>query len=226
MAFRTQAKTGARMIAMLLLALPMRAQTSTYEVRQGTLHIDAGFIEFKERGKHSKRSRRWSYDDIQELTLAAETLRIVSYENPRWGVGRDRVWAFDRLPAAVAKDWYPVFSRKLDQRFVAALADETVKAEWQVPVKLVRGRGGSQGVLTVGADRVVYKTARPGESRTWHTAYLENVASSDPFDLTITTRERDFRFQLKQALPGARFDELWRRVNQANELQILKGELR
>jgi hypothetical protein len=223
MAFRTQAKTGARVIAMLALALPMWAQTSTYEVRQGTLRIDAGFIEFKERGKHPKRSRRWSYDDIQELVLASNTLRIVSYENPRWGVGG--VWEFDRLPAAVAKDCYPMFSKKLDRRFVAALADETVKAEWQIPVKLVHGRGGSQGVLTVGADSVVYKTAQPGESRTWHTAYLENVASSDPFDLTITTHERDCRFQLKQALPGARFDELWRRVNQANGLQILKGEL-
>src|SRR5205085_2013298 len=142
---------------------------------------------------------------------APERLRIVTYEDQRWEPGHDRVWEFDGLPAALAGDWYPIFSLKLDQRFVAALADERVKPEWQIPVKLVHARGGSQGFLQAGTGRIVYKSDQPGESRTWRIGDIQNVGSSDPFDLTITTRERDFRFQLRQALAASRFDDLWRR---------------
>jgi hypothetical protein len=155
--------------------------------------------------------------------LAPGSLRIVSYEDDRWKLGRDRIWQFEKTPAAIADDWYPVFARKLDQRFVAALADEKLKSEWQIPVKLVHARGGSQGVLLVGKDHVVYKSGQPGESRTWRITDFENTSSSGAFDLTITTHERDFRFQLKQALPGERFDELWRRANLANGLEILSS---
>jgi hypothetical protein len=125
------------------------------------------------------------------------------------------------MPTKVAAECYPVFSAKLDQRFVAALADEQVRAEWQIPVKLARGRGGSDGIVLVGQNAVVYKTAQRGESRTWRIADVENVSSSGQFDLTITTQERPFRFQLKQVLNEVRYQELWRRVNQAHGLRIL-----
>ncbi len=231
MAFRSKAKTCARVISGLALAFPMWAQTGTYEVRhrhlhggaQGVLRIDADFLSFDEGGKQAKHSRQWKFEDIQELVLAPDTLRIVTYEDERWELGRDRVWVFDRLAAAIAIDWYPIFSKKLDQRFVAALADEKVNPEWRIPVKLTHGRGGSQGALLIGTDGVVYKSGQPSQSRTWRIADIENVASSDPFDLTITTHERDFRFQLKEALSRPRFDELWQRVNRASGLQILSS---
>lgn len=60
-------------------------------------------------------------------------------------------------------------------------------------------------------------------SRTWRIQDLENVSSSDPFDLTVTTHEREFRFQLKQALNEARYQELWLRVNRVRGLQILSA---
>jgi hypothetical protein len=230
MAFRTEARTCA---CLMLLAVyssaiqPCAAQT--YDVRHthimngglGVLRIDENSISFEERGKQAKHSRTWKYDDIQELTLSPETLRIVTYEDNRWELGRDRVYVFDRLPASVAADWYPVFRARLDARFVAAHADDQVKPDWQIPAKLVHGRSGSQGVLLVGVDRVVYKSSQSGESRTWRTADLENVSSSGAFDLTVTTHEREFRFQLKQVLSESRFQELWMRVNQARGLQIL-----
>jgi hypothetical protein len=58
------------------------------------------------------------------------------------------------------------------------------------------------------------------------------VSSSGPFDLTITTFERDggpadrrdFHFELKRALAEGEYQALWRRVNQAKGLQIL-GEM-
>jgi hypothetical protein len=228
MAFRTQIKTGALLILWMSLPGVMRAQPGTYEVRHrhlrnggpGVLHIDDQSISFEERGK-PKHAVSWKLGDIQQLVLGTETLRIVSYDDNHWQFGRDRVYVFDRLPANVATDWYPVFRAKLDQRFVAALADDQLKPDWQIPAKLIEGRSGSQGVVLVGTEEVVYQCSKPGESRSWRISDLVNVSSSDAFDLTIATHERDFRFQLKQVLPEARYNELWRRVNLTNGLQIL-----
>jgi hypothetical protein len=238
-AFRSEAKACAGLILWVGLGvgLALGAVTQTYDVRHrhlrnggaGVLRIDENSISFEEPGneepgKRAKHSRTWKYDDIQELVLGPDTLRIVTYEDNRRELGRDRVYVFDELPASVAADWYPVFRTRLDARFVAALADDQVKPVWQIPAKLVHGRNGSQGVLVVGADGLVYKSGRPGESRTWRIGDLENVSSSGAFDLTITTYEREFRFQLKQALSEARYQELWARVNRAHGLQILNTD--
>jgi hypothetical protein len=185
------------------------------------LRIDDNSLSFEESGKQAKHSRTWKYDDIQELALGTATLRIATYEDNRWELGRDRVYLFDQVPAAAVAEWYPFFRARLDERFVAALALGPVKPEWQIPAKLIHGRVGSQGVLLVGADCVVFRSSRPTDSRTWRVSDLENVSSSDPFDLTIATHEREFRFQLKQALVEARYQELWTRINQARGLHIV-----
>lgn len=224
MAFRIKAKTCAGVVLLTVCALA--ASPQNYEVTHkhlrhsglGVLRIDETGISFDEAGKHS---RVWKYEDIQQLVLGPETLQILSYEDNRWQLGRDRIYVFDRVPARLAIDWYPVLRAKLDARFVAALADDQAVSDWQLPVKLIHGRSGSNGVLLVGADSIVYKSAAPAESRTWRIADIENASTSDPFDLTLTTREATFRFQLKQSLPADRFQELWMRVNQTRGLRIL-----
>jgi len=233
MAFRTEAKACARLaLSAAVAAGCLLAQSAIYPARHehlrhggaGTLRIDETAISFTESGKQAKHSRTWKYDEIQELVLGEGTLRIVTYEDQRWELGRDRVYVFDHLPAEVAATWYPVFSARLDQRFVAALADPLLKPEWQLPAKLVHGSFGSQGVLLAGPDRIVYKTAQPGESRTWRLKDLDNVSSSGPFDLTLNTLQRDFHFQLKAALPESAYSELWRRINLSKGLQILTSK--
>lgn len=227
MAFRTEATTGARLV--LLLAMAASGFAETYPVHHrhlrhagaGTLRIDAAGIAFTEPGRQAKHSRQWKYEDIQLLTLGDTTLRIRTYEDQKKQLGRDLVYEFDGLPADVAKTWYPVFTKTLDQRFVAALADLPLTPEWQVPVKLLHGNSGSNGTLLVGKESLVYQSAQAGESRTWRIKDLLNISTSGIFDLSLTTHEKDFRFQLKQPLPEARADELWRRVNQVSGLQIL-----
>jgi hypothetical protein len=68
-------------------------------------------------------------------------------------------------------------------------------------------------VLEIGEDRIVFKTAQKDDSRTWRLRDIENISSSGPFDLTITTLEKPYRFQLKQMLSEARYNELWRKLN-------------
>jgi hypothetical protein len=231
MALRIEAATGAvvtvRVIIAALAAIcPLIAQSGTYEVRHqhahngamGELRIGETSVAFSEKGKHP---RTWSYDDIQQLTLSPDRLRIVTYEDQKWQLGRDRVYVFDRLPADLAGNAYRLLADRLDQRFVAAFADNQVEPIWRVPAKLAHGRSGPQGVLLFGADKVVFRTRQAGESRTWRIKDIENVASADAFDLTITTHERDFRFQLKQELPEAQFRQFWLRINSRRGLEIL-----
>jgi len=193
------------------MALPVAAQE--YRVHDGVLRISADSIAFEAAPKHKERSRVWKLDDIRQLTLGPTFLRVQTYER------RNREFVFDPLPKEVAENWYPVFSTRRDQRFVAALADDAIKPEWQIPASLTSK---VQGVLLVGADGVVFRAERSGESRTWRIADIESVASGGRFDLTVTTREKEFRFELKQVLPEARYQELWLKVNRAQGLEILK----
>jgi hypothetical protein len=119
---------------------------------------------------------------------------------------------------------------KLDRRFVAAVADPQPDVLWELPVKLLGTIQGSEGILQVGQDRIVYKTGRARQSRTWRLQDIENVSTSGRYQLTLTTYERartqygsmkGFNFQLKQPLDEKRFDALWRRVNQDKGLQFL-----
>jgi hypothetical protein len=228
MAFRIKAATGACVMLCLSLAHPAQAAglpSMSYEARHrhlrkggsGILRITGESISWEEHAK--THARLWKYEDIQQLVLSAETLRIVTYTGQHWRLG-DETYVFDKLPPAVAADWYPRFREKLDERFVAALAADVVSPKWQIPAKLLHGRVGSQGTLLMSTGEVVYKSASVGESRTWRIGDIENVSSSDPFDLTVTTRERDFRFQLKESLSESRYNDFWREVNRTKGMRI------
>jgi hypothetical protein len=241
MAFRSKAQTGALLI-LWLSASSFAAEPLAFEVRHrhlrrgaaGILRVVDDRLTFEERGKHKTHSWQWRFDNIQQLTLSPAVLRILTYEDSQLKFGHDREFVFDSLPEDLAAKLYPVFSGRLDQRFVAAVADNQVKALWEVPVKLVRWTGGSQGSIVVGADHVVFQTESPEQSRTWRTKDIDMVSSSGPFDLTITTFElagsnyaghKDFHFALKRPLAEAEYDGLWRRVNKAKGLQILNSSI-
>jgi len=234
MAFRTETKTGACLIlaAAFLLPLPALAQQGTWQVRHrhlrngvtGTLRVTPDFIAFDERDKNNRPttdSRQWKYEDIQLLTLGTQTLRILTYEDRRLDLGRDREFTFDHLPPELITTLYAAWRDRLDTRFVAALADDKVHPDWQLPAKLLHGRGGSQGILKFAADRIVYQSPQGEESRTWRIRDIENVSSSGAFDLTINTHEGDFRFQLKQELTEQSFNRLWRQISSSNGLETL-----
>jgi len=239
MAFRSQAQIGALLI--LALGVPLAAaEPLVFHVRHrhlrngadGILRVSDDGIAFEESGKHKDDWRQWRFEDIQQLTLGSEELRIVTYKDRPWIVGHEQEFVFDRLPSDLAAQLYPIFSQRLDQRFVAALADDQVKVSWEAPAKLAHWHGGSEGSIVVGSERVVFRADSPQQSRTWRIGDIDNVSSSSPFDLTITTFERagasyaghkDFHFALKRPLPEAEYNALWAKVNQAKGLKILNS---
>jgi hypothetical protein len=238
MALRIEKTTGAFLILCFSMTLPVLAQPFTYAVRHkhwrkgssGTLRITDAGISFQETGGNRRHSREWTYSDIEQVVLSGERFHILTYEDVRWQLGRDREYEFDRLPEGFAAALYPMFRQRLDQRFVAALADTDVEPRWRTGAKLLHGLGGSHGVLLIGADRIVFKSSDMGASRTWRIGDIEMVSSSGPFDLAITTLERsswhrgsptELRFQLKEELSESRYQQLWRMVNQTKGLQLL-----
>jgi hypothetical protein len=104
----------------------------------------------------------------------------------------------------------------MDQRFVAAVGQDIGLPTWSVPVKHLRPIVGSEGTLAFGADAIVYSTSARDESRTWRYSDIESMASSGPFQLTITTLEKPFNFQLKQPITEARYNQLWLQIEKKN----------
>ena len=233
MAFRIEKAVGLILIfSALASAADLTAEVRHKHLRKGAMgqiDINAGGISFKETGKHAAHSQEWKYEDIQQLTLSPTEISILTYEGEKWQLGRDREYVFDQLPEGFAAQIYTLLHAKLDQRFAAHLGDPDVLPKWQAPAKLLRRFGGSQGTLLVGEDRIEFKVEK-GESYTWRLKDIQNVSSSGPFDLSITTLERsgvlhgstsEYRFQLKESLSEARYNELWQKVNAANGLQVL-----
>ncbi len=249
MEFRSQKAFGA-VVAVLLTAAPaaFSQQQFRYEVRHGhsrpphikkaggigTLTITDKGISFADAGNEGKTSKhvwKWEYKDIQQLQMSPKTIRVLTYNVNRWKLGADREYRFDLVAGGGFTDAHEFLKDRLDQRFVAALPDKDAKVAWELPAKHLLRFGGSQGMLSFGEDRVVYTTDKKDDSRIWRYSDIENISSSGPYQLTITTHERarchygnlrDFNFQLKERLDEPRYNNLWMKVNQAKGLQILE----
>jgi len=180
-----------------------------------------GTITFTDTGMRFN-SRSWDYKNIQRLELSPTEIRLRTYEDVRWQLGRDREFVFKHLAPSETAKLYPFLSAHLDQRFIARLPEQVSGVEWQAPAKLLRRTGGYNGELKIGGDRIVFEGAA---SRTWRYTDIRNMSSSNPFELTLTSLDGETRFQLKQALAEDRFDELWRRVMGANGLKVFQSQM-
>jgi hypothetical protein len=174
---------------------------------EGVLTMDEGGVSFAGPKKHAW---TWQYRDIKQLTLSAGSVSVLTYKDKR-------LQFTGQVPA---QELYALLHDRLDQRFIAALAQETSLPAWTFPVKHHRG---SEGSLTFGADSVVYDTAAKGQSRTWRYRDIDNISSSGPFELTVTTFEREllsdrrgFHFDLKERLPESTYNEIWMQVQKKN----------
>ncbi|HWB84431.1 MAG TPA: hypothetical protein VG675_09850 [Bryobacteraceae bacterium] len=253
MAFRIEKRAGALVMGISLMAGASFAQQLQYEVwrgksrvvnlpprfkkvgNRGQLTVSDSGIAFEETGKDGKKPKhpqvwRWAYQDIQQLKISPKLLTVLTYKDTAWKFGADRQYDFDLVSEGSFAGSYELLKNRLDQRLVAEIPGKVAQPLWELPVKHLLRFAGDEGVLQVGADGIVYKSQRNGESRTWRYEDIENISTSGPFQLTITTFERakthygdlkGFNFELKQRLDEGRFNELWLRLNQSKGLKIL-----
>ncbi len=215
MAFRI--KTAIILVVTQALACAPVEHRHLHHSGAGTLSVTDDGIAFTETGKHPEHSRVWKYDQIQQLELTDTTLRVLTYEDQKWQPGRDREYRFDHLPKDFAKSVYPMWKDKLDQRFIAAIADPDVTTLSEFPARLTGLTKGVEGTLLFGEDRIVFRTAKSAGSRTWRFTDIDNIASAGRFDQSVGTLEREFRFQLQRPMEEARFNELWRKVERVRQ---------
>jgi len=237
MAFRIETRIGLILVSAALVAGAQNVPVRHKHWRgggNGELLVSRDGVSFTESGKGQRHSRTWKYAEMQQLELSADTLRILTYEDQKWKLGRDREYVFDQLPQGFAQTFYAQWRDRLDQRFIAGLPDKDVGSLWEIPAKLLGRFEGSEGIIRVGRDRIVYQTRESKQSRTWRFADIENIASAGPFDFSVVTREhqgawnaggREFRFQLKGPLPEERYNELWRRLNASKESVFIQSSV-
>jgi hypothetical protein len=226
-------------VALMLLGTAARAAELRYDARHdhwrksgaGVLVVTEGGIRFEEPAKKKKPGHRfeWKFGDVQQLELAPKRMRVLTYQDNAWKLGADRSQTFLLAGEASFAPVYEMLKGRLDQRLVSEIADEAVKPLWEMPVKRLGAIKGTEGVLAMGGDRIVYRTAAEDGSRTWRYSDIDNISTSGPFDLTVVTFERarshygslkQFRFQLKQPLEEERYNDLWRRLNRSKGLRI------
>jgi hypothetical protein len=240
---------------MALLAGASFAQTLQYEVwrgksrvvnlpprfkkvgNMGKLIVSETEIAFEETGKGGKKPKhpkvwRWVYQDIQQLKISPKALTVLTYKDKAWKFGADQEYDFDLISDGTFTNAYELLRSRLDQRLVAEIPDKISDSLWEIPVKHLLRFGGDEGVLQVGSTAIVYKSGKEGESRTWRYEDIENISSSGPFQLTLTTFERakshygslkGFNFELKQQLDEARYNDLWLRLNQSKGLKVIES---
>lgn len=256
MAFRIEKRTSAfisgPLLAVTLFAPAMFAQPNfQYEAWHrhsrpphikksggiGTLTVDEKGVSFDEKYKDGKAPKHphawhWDYQDIQQLKIGLKTLTVLTYKDNKWKLGADRVYDFDLDSEKTFEDTSAFLKSRLDQRFVAAVADILASALWEIPAKHRVRFGGDEGVLKVGTREIVYQSAKNGESRTWRYEDIDNITSSGPFDLTIATFEqakldygsrKQFNFELKQRLDEGQYNDLWLRLNRSKGLKVLSS---
>jgi hypothetical protein len=254
--FRTEKRTGALLIGLALLSPAAFAQGPapqglSYDVwhghsrpphvkragNMGTLTITDTGVSFEETYKNGKKPKhphawRWDYQDIQQLKIDPKSLTVLTYKDNKWKLGADREYQFDLLADRTFEDAWQLLKGRLDQRLVGAIPDHLSNILWEIPAKHLLRFGGDEGVLQVGAETIVYHSANKDESRTWRYEDIENISSSGPFELTITTFERakthygnlkGFNFELKRRLEEAPYNDLWLRLNQSKGLKILNS---
>ena len=243
MEFRIKKRTIAR-IGGLLLAQALFGESFQYQVRHlywrpphirksgdvGTLTVNDTGVSFQS-SKH-RESWRWAYPDIQQLKISPKSLSVLTYKDNKWKLGADRQYDFDLVSDGSFENAYHVLAARLDQRFVAVIAETQPAILWEIPAKHLRAFEGDEGVLQVGVSEIVYKSAKKGASRTWRYEDVDNISSSGPFEFTITTFERakldygsrrQFNFALKLPMDETRYNDLWLRLNQSKGLKVLSA---
>jgi hypothetical protein len=232
MELRIKKRTLAILTGLLFATPASFAQTEfQYEAwhgRPGALTISPSGVSFTE----AHHFWHWDFQDIQQLKLSPKALTVLTYQEDKWKLGAGHQYEFDLRSDRTFEDAYPMLKSLLDQRFVAAMPTRPVQILWEIPVKHLLRFSGDEGVLRIGSAELVYSSDQEGASRTWRYEDIDNISSSGPFQLTITTFERaqahygnrkGFNFELKQPLDETRYNDLWLRLNQSKGLKLLSA---
>ncbi len=213
----------------MLFSSALQAQEVRFPVRHDRLLRDrAGELIFGETGieyrtKDKGDARTWKYEDIQQLgLLSPREVTILGYEDSKWKLGKDLFYRFIITSGEVTPALWTQLQAKLKRPVVSALIPPDIVAKFAIPVKHLRGFSGTQGILEIGDEYVIYKTAVSKDSRIWRYCDISSVGTTGPYQLRLTSMdraenesgdERNFVFTLKERLAPEAYDFIWWKIN-------------
>ena len=203
----------------LILASAAWASAAQFTVRhphwrngcEGVMTVDENGVSFAGPKGHAW---TWKFQEIQELQLAPRSIHILTYRDSKLRLGADVRHEFTgNIPA---DGLYALLRERMDQRFVAQIGQDQASPTLTLPVKHQARVFGSEGTLAFTPDSIVYGTPAKNQSRTWRYQDIDSISSSGKFQLTITTLEKGFHFQLKQPITEAQYNQLWLQIEKKN----------
>ena len=203
---------------------PGLAQSFEFDVKKdqffgasdGTLVFDVERVEY--RTADTTDARLWAYDDIKQILILSPTrITIKTYEDQGWTrLGADRTFEFEVTNGGVSSDLVAFLWDRVTLAVVTAILPPVGAPPGRsVPVKLRQRLRGSDGVLQLYDDRLVYVTERAEHGRAWRPVDLRTVYQPNRHRLNIDAYEgggdhtRTFSFDLKQPLPAGFLDSIW-----------------
>jgi hypothetical protein len=175
------------------------------------------------RTAEKKHARVWSYEDIQQVgLLGPRKISILTYEDSRWKLGKDRDYRFEVIDGEITPALWTMLQSRLTRPLVSSIIPMDIAPRFAIPVKHVRRFGGTQGALEISEEYVIYRTEVEGDSRVWRYRDISSVGTTGLYQLRVTTMdrvdgefgsERNFVFSLKRALEPEIYDFLWWKIN-------------
>jgi hypothetical protein len=216
--------------AVLLFVLSAAIQTlaaQTYPViHQKALWFDGkGEVQFSDdaieyRASNEKRSRRWLYQDIQHFDrISKKEFIVLSYEDQRWKLGRDRSYRFIITDGELTDAVFDEISRRLGKPVTNRVVKKSsVEKAYELPVKHLHTFGGCEGDLVFSGNAAYYVTGHAKDAREWKLDRdVESVWAPNRYQVELHvydnnrrefSQTRVYRFQLKEPLDPEWYHDL------------------
>lgn len=208
-------------------------ERSLWKNKAGRLSVVPEGLRFEVSSRKSKEAPgaiQLAWTDIQQLILEEDTVSVVTYQDQRWQLGRDRHYRFHLSESGLAgNELESLLRERLGNRLVLATRGTQDLVLWQRSAKLSGVFSGTEGVLIFSQNELQFVTEKTGKGRRWPLSQIGTVSRVNATELLVTAperavsdegRQRSFYFQLKQPLTQKQFQELWRETEEAQGLRL------
>lgn len=203
-------------IFLLIFAQSLAAQTLSVELKRNFWPDARGEIQITEKGiafseANGKNRHEWSYQDLQSFDrLSKSEFVLLTYEDQRWKLGRDREYQFKITSGELSDELFESIRQHLAKPVTDRVVDEIGKVEYRLPVKHLHTLGGCEGELIFAPEAIYYSTPNKKDAREWRLKEeVQSIWSADPYSLELHvyennrrefSRTRVYNFTLKKPL--------------------------
>lgn len=189
-----------------------------YKSCKGELIISQDGVEYRTENKNH--ARRWTYRDIKLIKLKSpKEIEVISYESGLKTLGQDRTFQFKVLEGEVTKEVSEFLLARVERPLATIFVGTEKEPQYEFQVRHRHRLDGCQGLLKLYADKMIYESDRPENSRLWRWADVQSISRIGPYQFGVTTYEpkfggptKTYNFDLKERMDDATYDYLWARV--------------